>query len=246
MASSEEKQLLTRDPFPLGSGLEIRWVEIAKLKEQDLNPQVMQPAEFERLTENIREKGMVESLPYLWDPPDGPVEIVSGHHRSRAARNAGLAVIPAIVDTTSMTRSEVASKQIAHNALVGQTDDALLAQLLKDVSGNVNDLLRTGLDPDKLPTIDALPAPVGAPGTKFDFRVITFTFLPHQLTDFERVIEQIPPTDLLGVAAMDQYDGFVKAVAEYIRIKDVRHIGTVVARLTQAAETIIEEESNGD
>jgi len=230
----------TTQVIQLGVGLELRWVKIAELKEQDVNAQIMMPDKFERLTENIRERGIVESLPYCYDPRDGtPIQIVSGHHRTRAARNAGLDIIPVLVDTLEMSASQVASKQIAHNALVGQTDADVLSELLKAVSDNVDDLLRTGLSEAELPHVGKLDVPLDVPRGNFDFRTISFTFLPHQFDAFKAVVDSLPPSDMVGVASMEQYEAFTKAVSEYIRVKDVRHVGTVLSILTRLAEEAV-------
>ena len=138
----------------IGEDLYIRWVDVTTLREQDINAQVMQPRHFERLTGNIRKRGMVESLPYCHQAGGtGPIEVISGHHRSRAARAAGLQSIPVIVDTRTMRRSEVIAKQIAHNELHGLPDKDVLATLVAMID-NVDDLIATGLDESQLPTVE--------------------------------------------------------------------------------------------
>ncbi|HEU5032745.1 MAG TPA: ParB/Srx family N-terminal domain-containing protein, partial [Spirillospora sp.] len=73
--------------FPIADGLYVMWLEPTVLREQDVNAQTMSPRHFDRLTENIRGRGMIESLPYVyWPDEEGVPEIVSGHHRCRAAR----------------------------------------------------------------------------------------------------------------------------------------------------------------
>ena len=242
-----KKQQLAAPGFPIADGMVVKFVEIAQVKEQDVNPQVMQPQEFDRLTENIRERGMIESLPYCYQKGgEGQIEVVSGHHRLRAARAAGLEVVPAIVDHISMTRSELASKQIAHNRLVGEPDSDVMAELLKTITRNVDDLLRTGLHKDELPTVEKITMSLDAPRADFDFRTVTFTFLAHQLTEFEDVIESIPASDLVGVAEREQFDEFASAIAGFIRVKDVRHIGTVLTLLTKIAMAEIAEHEDND
>jgi len=46
----------------VGDDLYVMVLPIAAVKEADVNAQVMQPREFERLTSNIRSRGQVESL----------------------------------------------------------------------------------------------------------------------------------------------------------------------------------------
>ena len=75
----------------IGDDLVIRIVKISELREQDVNAQQMSSRDFDRLTENIRIRGQVESLPYCHQPNgEGTIEIISGHHRVRAARKAGV------------------------------------------------------------------------------------------------------------------------------------------------------------
>jgi hypothetical protein len=224
----------------VGRDLYVRIVRINELREQDLNPQVMQPREMERLTENIRERGSLESLPYCAQPNGvGPIEVVSGHHRVRAARAAGLTEIPVLLDIAPMTRSEIASKQIAHNQLVGTPDQRLLRELLATIE-TVDDMLRTGVPEDMLPSIDEESIPLGTPSAEFDWRTVIFTFLPHQLSDFNELIKQMDAADLVGVANIEQFDPFAKALGEFMRFRDVKAVGTAIAKLTEIAKMAIE------
>ena len=50
------------DRWQIADDLYIEFVDIGVLREQDLNAQVMQPRHFERLTENIRQRGMVAGI----------------------------------------------------------------------------------------------------------------------------------------------------------------------------------------
>ena len=73
----------------LGNNMEIWQLEIAKLKEQDINAQVMDDRRMKILTSNIKERGALESLPYV-HKLGNTFYIISGHHRTRAANAAGL------------------------------------------------------------------------------------------------------------------------------------------------------------
>jgi len=220
----------------LAENMEVRIVKITDLREQEINAQVMAPREFERLTENIRQRGALESLPYVAQPGgEGPLQIVSGHHRTRAARLAGLEEIPVIVDTSKMTRSQIVAKQIAHNALVGHPDEAILRELAKQMDA-VDDLLASGLPDDFLPVQTDTSAVLGQPHAAFDWRNVTFTFLPHQLEEFQTLIDRIEGSqDLVGVAPIESYEPFAEAVGRYQRIRDVRSIGTTIGLLTRVA-----------
>jgi hypothetical protein len=231
-----------RDVMQIGEDLFIRWVDVSSLREQDINAQVMQPRHFERLTGNIRKRGMVESLPYCHQPGGtGPIEVISGHHRSRAARAAGLQQIPAIIDTRTMRRSEVIAKQIAHNELHGDPDKDVLAQLVAMID-NVDDLIATGLDEDQLPTVEPDDTKLAIPHGEFDWRSATLMFLPHQMEDFKEAITAIANgTDLVGVAPVEQFEEFAAAVYAFGRCKDVRNFTTMIALLTDLARREVEQ-----
>ena len=113
----------------LDGGLEIWKLVISNLKEQDINAQVMDDRRMKILTANIKNRGALESLPYVLKQGD-TFTIISGHHRVRAANAAGLKYIYALVETTELTKSQVVSKQIAHNELVGTA--TFLPEQLKD------------------------------------------------------------------------------------------------------------------
>ncbi|MGW6456529.1 hypothetical protein ACWF94_11500 [Streptomyces sp. NPDC055078] len=230
------------DSMQIGEDLFIRWVDVTTLREQDINAQVMQPRHFERLTGNIRKRGALESLPYCHQPGgEGPVEVISGHHRSRAARSAGINRIPAIIDTRKMRRSEVIAKQIAHNELHGNPDKDVLAQLVSMID-NVDDLIATGLDEDQLPTVEADDTKLAIPHGEFDWRAATLMFLPHQMEDFKDAITAIASgTDVVGVASAEQFEEFASAVYAFGRCKDVRNFTTMVAMLTDIARREIEQ-----
>ena len=76
----------------LGNGLELWSLVISTLKEQDINAQVMDDRRMKILTSNIKNRGALESLPYVYKDGD-TFSIISGHHRVRAANAAGLKTI---------------------------------------------------------------------------------------------------------------------------------------------------------
>lgn len=231
-----KKPPVNPERFELADGLYVMWVSVAELREQDVNAQRMSPRHFDRLTENIRQRGMIESLPYChWPDEQGPVEIVSGHHRARAARAAGLDVIPALVDTKPMRRTEVIAKQIAHNELHGDPDQQILAQLVAMID-NVDDLLTTGLSEDQLPTVEPDDTKLDIPHADFDWRMVTLLFLPQQLKEFGQALDALDShTDTLGIADRDQFEEFARQVHRYGWLNNVRNMATAIAILTDLA-----------
>lgn len=228
----------------IGDDLFVVMVDIDSLREQDINAQILQPRKFDRLTENIRLRGQVESLPYVHqsDPGD-PMEIISGHHRARAAKQAGVTKIPVVLDTRKMRKSEVVAKQIAHNELTGTSDEQVLKQMLESID-NVDDLLTTGLPEDFLPTVDPDDSKLLMPHAEFDWRIVTLTFLPADLEKFDEALASIDQhSEIVGVARRDQFGPFAKAAHSYGLANNVRSMSTTIALLTDLAHReIISEE----
>ena len=226
----------------VGPNLYIELVGPEDLVEQDVNAQVMAPAKFERLVENIRRRGAPESAPYCSRPRDeGPRLIVSGHHRVRACRAAGVKRFAILLDTAPMTRSEMVAKQIAHNALSGESDADVLRQMVAMID-DADDLLATGLDESFLPGIDAEPPPLPAAQAAPEWRTVELVFLPAQLRDFAELLDSLPGADVVAVADVESYDAFAKAVAAFSRFRDIRSVGTAVSVLTRMALAAVEDE----
>ena len=116
----------------LGNGLELWKVHPSSLREQGTNARSMPKAMFERLSQTIGRDKRLESLPLCARTEKG-LEIVSGHHRTRAATAVGLSELFTLVDVTGLTRSQIAAKQLAHNAIEGQDNHQLLAEIYRQI-----------------------------------------------------------------------------------------------------------------
>ena len=224
----------------LGDGLAIEIVDIDDLREQDLNARLMEPAMFNQLIANIKKRGQIESLPLCAVPAGSDlIEIVSGHHRIRAARAAGLKRLHCIVDRSGLKRSQIVAKQLAHNAISGFDDPDTLKRLLT-VLDNVEDLLesyigslQTDSDVDK----------IVMPYVDLDWKIVTLLFLPHQLDNLKELVKSLKgKQELVAVASTDSFPAFAKAVAAYSRFKDVRNAAMAIALLTETAMAEIERE----
>lgn len=231
----------------VGEDLYVVMVPVGDLREQEINAQVMQPREFDRLTENIRGRGQVESLPYCHQADDSkPIEIISGHHRYRAAAAAGVKAIPILLDTKPMRRSEIRAKQIAHNSLVGSSDEQILREMIAEID-NVDDLLTTGLPDELLPTVEADDTTLHLPSAVFDWRMVTLSFLPSQLDDFAQALDTIDKhSEIVGLAHREQFQDFSEAIYGYARLKNIRSMSTVVALITDLAKRELQAAAGED
>lgn len=219
--------------YDMGSGLLIVKVPINRLKEQDINARIMKSEMQDRLTENIKSRGQLESLPYLVLNGE-TIEIISGHHRVKSARAAGLKEIIAILDVSGLSRSKIAAKQLAHNAIAGFDDDSTLREICKMIT-DVDDMLESFIGKDimeePLEQFDKLISPA----VHFDFKNVIFSFLPHQVEDMDRLVKNLETSapEIIGVAAYEQCQRFVDALAKYQKFTDIRNVGAAVHSMIQ-------------
>lgn len=212
-----------------------------KLREQDKNANIMTPEMFRQLTENIKKKGQVESLPFCALTEKG-VEIVSGHHRKRAAAAAQIKKIPFILDLSGLTKSQIAAKQIAHNAINGNDDKRILKDIVKLIN-DVDDMIESYIGNDILNLPDEELEKLLAPKLVFDWKQIQFMFLPYQLEDLEKLVASTEKADYIGAAERKQFDELIKKLAKFQKISNIKNIGAAIHKLIEVANSEIESVS---
>jgi hypothetical protein len=186
----------------------------------------MDKATFDRLKGNIEKDGRLESLPlgYIKKNPSGNEEfyIISGHHRIRAARSVAVKVIFVMVFDMELTDDQIVSKQLAHNAIVGESDPQVLKQLfegIKDLDQKIASGVRdSDFDKMKFRAIAADDISVD-----YEFRTVKLMFLPVQLDKFDKVIAQMLEHEQVLVAKMEEFEPFAKALREVS--EDIHYLG---------------------
>lgn len=225
----------------MGSGLLIAKIKLADIREQDINARIMKTEMQKQLTDNIKKRGQLESLPFC-ALIDGRIEVVSGHHRLRSAKDAGMTEVFVILDVSGLRRSQVASKQIAHNAINGFDDQSTLREIAKMID-DVDDMLESYIGKEIIGEPMAELEKLIAPKVEFAWKNVTFTFLPHQLKDLDKllnVLSSLKP-DFLGVADINQHEEFIETVTKYQQFANVKNTGAAVHAMIRATEQIFED-----
>lgn len=219
----------------MGSGLLIVKIPLDAVVEQDVNARIMKNEMQDQLTANIAKRGQLESLPYLTE--DGnKVRIISGHHRIKSARQAGIKEIYAILDVSGLSRSQEAAKQLAHNAISGFDDQSTLKEIVKMIS-DVDDMLESYVGKEILVEPMAEFDKLISPAVQFDFRTLVFAFLPHQLQNLEALVKELEKAgpEIVGVAEYEQGKRFVETLSKYQQFQDVRNLGAAISSMIEAA-----------
>lgn len=220
--------------YDMGSGLIIAKVPLDKVKEQDINARIMKNEMQDQLTTNIKKRGQLESLP-LFCLVGEQIEIISGHHRVKSARAAGMKEIIAIVDVSGLSRSKIAAKQLAHNAISGFDDDSTLREIVKMID-DVDDMIESFVGKDILEEPLEQYDKMLSPAVQFDFKTVVFSFLPHQVKDMDVLVKNLETTapEIIGVAPYEQCKQFIETLSKYQKFTDIRNVGAAIHSMIQS------------
>jgi hypothetical protein len=206
------------------SSLRVAVVPISQCDLLEKNARFMRVEQYKRLVENIRRDGCLTSVPFAirhagstpsagsgqaGSPQDDRYTILSGNHRVKAAKDAGLTEVTILYTDRELTHAQQVAIQLSHNAIAGQDDLAILRELydeindvaLKEYSG-LDDVLLGKLNP---PDLD----PLSEKG--LEYRIVSIAFLPEEVERAEKLFAKI----------MEQVDGdrtWINRRADYDRM----------------------------
>lgn len=208
------------DPVPQDDERDDRFksVEIKHIDPRDLvllkkNARFMKQDEYQRLVANVRRDGMLTSVPLARLLDDGRYEVVSGNHRTMAAIDVGLETIAVMCIDDPMELDRVLATQLAHNAIVGEDDPAVLKELY-DAIEDVDWRDATGLDDATLNLMESVE-PVSISPASLKFTSITLMFLPAEGDEVRAAFEQardLLSADETWLVSMADYDDTMNAL----------------------------------
>ena len=75
-----------------------------------------------------------------------------------------------------------------------------------------------------------------SPAVQFDFKNVTFSFLPHQIKDMDALVKNLEHNapEIIGVAPYESCKQFVEALSKYQKFSDIRNIGAAIHSMIQA------------
>lgn len=224
----------------INDGLLLCKVDVKLLLEQDKNAHLMKSEMFRQLSENIKNRGALESVPFCALTEKG-IEIVSGHHRVRASKEAELKEILILLDITNMSKSKIVAKQIAHNALNGFDDPTIMKELVNMIN-DVDDLIESYIGQEVLDIPDEEIEKLLSPKVNFDWKEIGLVFLPHQLRDLDLFINNANrQKDFLGAVPLQEYEKTITTISKYQKFANILNIGAAVHRLIEIANETMDK-----
>lgn len=82
-----------------------------------------------------------------------------------------------------------------------------------------------------------------SPKVEFDWKNVTFTFLPHQLRDLDQLVKVLGSLspDMLGVADIDQHEEFIETITKYQQFANVKNTGAAIHAMIKATESLFDD-----
>ena len=76
-----------------------------------------------------------------------------------------------------------------------------------------------------------------SPSVQFDFKNVTFTFLPHQVKDMDVLIKDLESKapEIVGIASYEQCKAFVETLSKYQKFTDIRNVGAAIHAMVESA-----------
>ncbi|HCL6004046.1 ParB/RepB/Spo0J family partition protein [Citrobacter freundii] len=215
----------------------IRRVALAELKLLEKNAHYMDPDEFTRLVNNIKNDGVLTSLPVVYRGT-----VLSGNHRTQAAIKAGLEEADVIEIVSELSEDEQKAIQLSHNAIKGKDDSNILRELYDSI--NSLDLkLYSGLTDDDFKITDVEVQTLSFVQPTYEDMVIAF--LPEEKTLFIEALEKVgkKAKDRLIVAGRaSDFDLVFKAVIDAKSKLNIINTAEALKTIAELALQKLEEE----
>jgi len=228
----------THKVFDLGNGLELWAFHVDDTIEQDVNARTMKKEAFDRLASTIKKDQRIESLP-LMALTDRGLEIVSGHHRVRAMRTAGVVEGYCLVDTSGLPRYAIAAKQLAHNSIQGYDDPQLLARIFESI-GDVDARLEAFIDP-KLVEVHIPRIKVDDVDLGMRFETVIVMFIPWEREYVKEALAAIE-RELVGTQSHEAwladiafFENFRKLGRQITKEYDIHSMSTALYKMAELA-----------
>jgi hypothetical protein len=190
-------------------------------------------------------------VPLVYSPPGaedaGEELVLSGNHRVQAAIEAGVYEADVMLVLDEQSRDELLARQLSHNAIAGQDDASVLAQLYDEIE-NIDWREYSGLTDDLLSLMEkATVEPLSEVG--LEFTTISLLFLPHELERAREVWEQARDAasgaDELWLAPLKAYEATLDALSTAHSAYGVQNVTTALGLVLELVAAHLEEMREG-
>lgn len=172
-------------------------IDIRNIEEAPVNANVMSESDFKRLVASIKEDGCLTSSVTLMEKTGSKAFVcISGHHRIKAAKTAGINTVPALI-LEPLPESTRIRLQLQHNDIHGSSDEQILRELQASLIGIDITLVDYKLQVEQSADVFS--------HTPILFEYVNICMKPETRQDFHAMIEQLGGCDNLLIEK-EQYE----------------------------------------
>jgi ParB-like chromosome segregation protein Spo0J len=191
---------------------------------------------FNQLKKNIGKEGHLESLP-LCILQGEEIFIISGHHRIRAARAAGIKKdILILLYTKPLTKSQIRAKQLAHNSIAGEDNKQILAEIFLEID-TFDDKEESFIDPKILGLDSDIKNLENIEKAIPSFINVSFIFLKEDQAILDKALleacEDIKKQDALYTTSMEDWERFKTALRLLKTKAQIISVGSGIKKMCQ-------------
>ncbi len=184
---NEELAIISREMF--GDGMRLMIAAPASLTLLKDNARFFKRETFRQLRDNIAADKRLSSVPLCYRHEDGRLEVLSGNHRVQASIEAAIPHILVLVITEELDKSRRIAIQLSHNALVGEDDQSILANLWAQIE-SVQDKLYSGLDSESLKELGDVEL-VNFSTPQVPAHMVTFMFTDGEKEQLSEILDML-------------------------------------------------------
>lgn len=240
---NEELAAISREMF--GDGMRLMIVPPASLTLLKDNARFFKRETFRQLRDNIAADKRLSSVPLCYRHDDGRLEVLSGNHRVQASIEAGIPHILVLVITEELDKSRRIAIQLSHNALVGEDDQSILANLWAQIE-SVQDKLYSGLDSETLKELGDVEL-VNFSTPQVPAHMVTFMFTDGEKEQLSEILDMLADaakkSSAVHLGTAGQYDEFMRIVADMKNAEKIRDNSLAMTRLMEIAADYLEKQA---
>lgn len=244
LIEKRNSELATISQEMFGAGMCLQVVSPQSLSLVKDNARFFKRETFRQLRDNIAADKRLSSVPLCYRYPDGRLEVLSGNHRVQASIEAEIPQILILVITEELDKSRRIAIQLSHNALVGEDDQSILANLWAQIE-SVQDKLYSGLDSEALKDIGNVEL-VNFTTPQIPAHMVTFMFTDAERDRLSEVMEMLAAaarqSSAVHVFPAAQYESFIKAIADLKEAEKIRDGSLAMIRLVEIAGEYLAQE----
>lgn len=203
----------------------------------DKNAHYMSKRVWDRLVENVKADHNLSSLPFCWQREDKQFVVLSGNHRVQAAAEAKIPAILILYTDAALSKAQQRAIQLAHNAIVGQDNPAILRELWQEID-DLSMKVYSGLDDAYLETLEQVEL-VSLKEDQLCFEELRILFLPSEIETLKDVLKRLgkatTPKTMLA-ARYEDFDRFFNALLDFKGAAEIVNSATAILAMTEIVE----------